>query len=229
MLYGTPSRESAWSRLCDQWDIIVVGGGITGTGILREAARLGLKVLLLEQNDFASGTSSRSSKLVHGGLRYMNNFQFGLTWQSVRERDILLKEGPGLIEPLPFLYPTYENDKMPPWMMAFGLYMYGWMAGHWCIHQELDPSELQMMSPGLSRDHLTGGFRFYDAQTDDARLVLRVIREGVATGHALAINYARVEGLLRNENGLVNGVIVRDRQSDKVYKVDAAAVVKSLF
>lgn len=227
MLYGTSDRQTAWKHLSEPWDLIVVGGGITGAGILREAVRIGLRVLLLEQNDFSSGTSSRSSKLVHGGLRYLNHFHFGLTWESVHERDILLKEGPGLIERLPFLFPTYEHDKLPAWAMEVGLFMYGWMAGKWSVHQKLSPQELQMMLPGLSGERLTGGFRFYDAQTDDARLVLRVIREGIATGHAIALNYARVEGLLRNASGQVNGVLVRDRETGLTFEARAAAVVNA--
>lgn len=227
LLYGTPDREAAWRRTGDRWDLIVVGGGITGAGILREAVRLGLRVLLLEQNDFASGTSSRSSKLVHGGLRYLNNFQFRLTRRAVCERDTLLRQGNGLIEPLPFLFPTYEHDHLPGWMMEIGLRMYGWMGGHWRIHQTLGPLDLQMMAPHLCGDHLTGGFRFYDAQTDDARLVLRVIREGVATGAAVALNYARVEGLLRDEDGQVRGVVVRDRETGRATEAYAPAVVNA--
>src|SRR5574341_1682812 len=128
MLYGTGGREAAWKRLSDGWDLIVIGGGITGAGVMREAVRAGLRVLLLEQNDFASGTSSRSSKLVHGGLRYLKNLQFRLTLESVRERDELLREGPGLIEILPFLYTTNKHDHLPGWMVEFGLNLYGWVA-----------------------------------------------------------------------------------------------------
>ncbi len=227
MLYGALDRETAWRHLNGQWDLIVVGGGITGAGILREATRLGLRVLMLEQNDFASGTSSRSSKLVHGGLRYLNNFQFHLTYRSVCEREILLRQGVGLIEPLPFVFPTYEHDHLPGWMMEVGLRLYGWMGRKWRIHDTLDCQELQMMVPDLSSEHLTGGFRFYDAQTDDARLVLRVIREGVSTGRAVALNYARVEGLLRDESGQVSGVKVRDRPTGRIYQARASTIVNA--
>ncbi len=227
LLTGAADRQSVWERLNEPWDLIVVGGGITGAGILREGVRVGLRVLLLEQNDFASGTSSRSSKLVHGGLRYLNNFQFGMTYQSIAERETLLEEGTGLIEPLPFIYPTYEHDKMPGWMMDIGLHLYGWMGGHWRIHETFDPLDVQMMSPGLSGEHLTGGFRYYEASTDDARLVLRVIREGVATGRALALNYARVERLLRDDTGRVNGVVVGDRETGRSRDVRAPAVVNA--
>lgn len=228
MLYGTATRSEAWDRAqYEAWDVIVVGGGITGAGILREGVRLGLRVLLLEMNDFASGTSSRSSKLVHGGLRYLNNMQFGMTRQSVIERETLLSEGAGLVDRLPFLYPTYEDDKMPDWMMGIGLWLYAWVGGRWRVHQDLDPLQLQMMAPGLSGDHLTGGFRFYDAQTDDARLVLRVIREGTATGLGVAINYARVEGLLRSEHGDVTGVRVVDAETGQTHEIKGRAVVNA--
>lgn len=227
MLTGTPDRATAWQRLSEPWDVVVVGGGITGAGILREGARLGLRMLLLEQNDFASGTSSRSSKLVHGGLRYLNNFQFGLTYRSVCERDTLLEQGAGLVQPLPFLYPTYEDDAYPSWMIEIGLRLYGWMAHHWHAHEALDTLDLRMMAPGLADDHLTGGFRFFDAQTDDARLVLRVIREGTAGGQSIALNYARVEGLLRDDEGQVRGVTVIDRTTRQRASVSARAVVNA--
>src|SRR5574341_1974588 len=112
MFTGMQDRVAAWRRLGERWDLIVIGGGITGAGILHEATRVGLRVLLLEQNDFASGTSSRSSKLVHGGLRYLKNLQLRMTWRAVHERDLLLREGRGLIEPLPFIMPTYETGKI---------------------------------------------------------------------------------------------------------------------
>ena len=227
MLYGAPDREAAWHRLSDYWDLIVVGGGITGAGILREGVRVGLRVLLLEQNDFASGTSSRSSKMVHGGLRYLYNLQFRLTRQSVCERETLLREGPGLVERQSFLFPSYEHDQFPMWMMETGLRLYGWLGGKWRIHERLDPLEVQMMSPGLSDEHLKGGLRFYDAQTDDARLVLRLIREGVATGRAVALNYARAERLLRDEQGRVVGVVVRDVETGRTAEARAAVVINA--
>ena len=226
-LYGTADRETAFERLQEPWDVVIVGGGITGAGILREGVRSGLRIVLLEQNDFASGTSSRSSKLVHGGLRYLNHFQFELTRQSVLEREKLLSQGPGLVEPLPFLFPTYEHDAIPGWMMAIGLRLYAWLGGRWRVHEELQPQDVVRMVPGLSTEHLTGGFWFVDAQTDDARLVLRVIREGAASGNGIAINYARVERLLFDTNGQVNGVTVRDQITDRSIDIRAKVVVNA--
>lgn len=227
-MIGAASRELAWQRVDGgEWDLIIVGGGITGAGILREAARVGLRALLFEQGDFAYGTSSRSSKLVHGGLRYLSQYQFNLTRESVAEREILLREGPGLIERLPFLFTTYEDDRVPTWMMAVGLTIYDWLAHHWRAHRRVDALALQMMAPGLASQGLTGGFCFYDAQTDDARLVLRLIREGTADGRSVALNYARVEALLKCEAGLVDGVVVRDQTSGEAHPVCARAVINA--
>src|ERR1700729_2798620 len=119
-------RDDVWRSLGDgkhPWDLIVVGGGITGAGIVAEAARIGLKVLLLEANDFASGTSSRSTKLVHGGLRYLREGQLRVTRESVVERERLMEEARGLVQPLGFWLTTFEGDKMPGWMFGLGLAM----------------------------------------------------------------------------------------------------------
>lgn len=200
-------REGTWSQLNGEFDLIVIGGGITGAGILREAARAGLKAVLFEQGDFASGTSSRSSKLVHGGLRYLKNAQIKLTWESVHEREHLLKEGRGLITPLPFVMANYRGDKTPGWVFGAGLTVYDIMAFKW-NHASYDPNGLRNLVPQLGSAGLAGGFRYFDAQTDDARLVLRVIQEATKDG-ALALNYARVEGLIKTKKG-VKGVVVRD-------------------
>jgi glycerol-3-phosphate dehydrogenase len=148
-LYGMPDRQSAWHSLDGDWDLIVVGGGITGAGILREAVRFGLRVLLLEQGDFASGTSSRSSKLVHGGVRYIANLQLGIVRESALERDELLREGAGLIEPLPFIYSIYRADKLPGWAIEMGMRVYSWLVGRWKVYQRLRPTDLTMLAPAL--------------------------------------------------------------------------------
>ncbi len=188
-------REDIWAQLDGEFDLIIIGGGITGAGLLREAARLGLKAVLFEQGDFASGTSSRSSKLVHGGLRYLKNAQFKLTWESVHEREHLLKEGRGLVTPLPFVMANFRGDKAPGWVFGLGLSMYDIMAFKW-NHAAYDPDGLRELVPLLTSPEMLSGFRYFDAQTDDARLVLRVLQEAVMDG-GLALNYARVEGLLK--------------------------------
>jgi glycerol-3-phosphate dehydrogenase len=212
-MWCTGWRDEIWHRLegGESWDVIVIGGGITGAGILREAARLGLRTLLVEERDFSWGTSSRSSKLVHGGLRYLRNLQFGLMRASVQERERLLEEGPGLIDPLGFLLATYKGDRPPGWVFEAGLTVYDLLALRWS-HQQYDAHDFQLLAPHIATEGLQGGFRYGDAQTDDARLVLRVIREAVRDG-GVALNYASAESLLRGDDGQVNGVVLRDTAS----------------
>ena len=202
-------RDRIWSILDSHWDIIVIGGGITGAGILREAARVGLRALLIEAHDFASGTSSHSSKLVHGGFRYLRNGQLTLTYESVREREYLLKDGKGLVNKLGFLMPSYNTDKIPIWLMGLGLAVYSVLALRW-DHRRYNSTEFQKLCPLLNTDGLHGGYRFFDAQADDARLVLRVIQEAVVDG-GVALNYASVSGLLRDDHNNVSGVIITDK------------------
>lgn len=190
-------RDVAWADLDRPWDLIIIGGGITGAGILREAVRCGLQTLLLEARDFASGTSSRSSKLVHGGFRYLRNAQIKLTYQAVHERERLLNEARGLVTPLGCLLASYAGDSIPSWVFWAGLIFYDILALRWG-HRRYDRDDMQALCPSLCEQDLRGGFRFFDAQTDDARLVLRVIQEAVQEG-GLALNYMAVTGLLREK------------------------------
>jgi len=214
-MWTTGWREEIWIKLQTaeheqdaSWDILVIGGGITGAGILREATRLGLRTLLVDSKDFAWGTSSRSSKLVHGGLRYLRNLQFRLTRASVRERERLLEEGPGLIDPMGFLLATYEGDRPSGRVFEAGLTVYDLLALRWS-HRQYDAHDFQLLAPHIVTEGLQGGFRYGDAQTDDARLVLRIIREAVRSG-GVALNYTSVESLLRRPNDDVDGVVLRD-------------------
>lgn len=202
-------RDQVWSSLDTPWDVIVIGGGITGAGVFREAVRAGLKTLLVEGRDFSYGTSSRSSKLVHGGLRYMKNAQFKTTLESVSEREYLLQQGKGLINRLGFLYASVQGDDMPSWLFGLGLVAYDLMARQW-THRAYDTLDMRELCPILSTSELQGGYRYFDAQTDDARLVLRVIREGVLAG-GTALNYASVEALLRSTQQKVLGVRLVDQ------------------
>lgn len=223
-------RETAWSRLSEPWDILVIGGGITGAGVFREAVRLGLRALLVEQRDFAWGTSSRSSKMVHGGLRYLKDGHVRLTWASVRERQRLLAEGAGLIEPMGFLIATYQGDRPGRWAYRAGLSIYDLLALQWS-HRYYSAEDFQLLAPHLSAEGLEGGYRYGDAQTDDARLVLRILREAVAAG-GVALNYARAESLLWGEEGTssagqVVGVRLRDTLSGRTSEVRARVVVNA--
>lgn len=221
-------REQVWARLSEPWDVVVVGGGITGAGVLREATRLGLKTLLVEQRDFAWGTSSRSSKLVHGGLRYLSQGRIGLTRASVRERERLLDEGPGLIDPLGFLLATYDGDSPGRHAYRAGLSIYDLLALQW-THRYYGAADFQMLAPHITRDRLQGGFGYGDAQTDDARLVLRVIGEAVRAG-GVALNYASARDVVRDPRSRqVQGIAVHDLggPGDRRAQVRARVVVNA--
>jgi glycerol-3-phosphate dehydrogenase len=218
-------RDKLWSDLDQRWDLIVIGGGITGAGILREASRAGLNALLVEGHDFASGTSSRSSKLVHGGLRYLSNAQIKLTIESVHERDRLLREGRGLIEPLGNLIASYHGDRPAGWVFGAGLMVYDLLALRWA-HTRHTAAQVAELCPSLTTDQLAGGYHYFDAQTDDARLVLRVILEAVRAGGS-ALNYACVEGLLRDQTGRVHGIQLRDQVGGRMKEVRAPVVISA--
>lgn len=220
-------REAAWDLLDQPCDVLVIGGGITGAGILREAARAGLRALLVEQRDFAYGTSSRSSKLVHGGLRYLKNLQVKLTAESVRERERLLREARGLVVPLGFILANYQGDRPPAWVYGAGLVLYDMLALRWG-HRQYGPRELLSLCPPLSPIGLEGGYRFLDAQVDDARLVLRVLSEALLAG-GNALNYTPVLELLRGPRGEVRGAVVADRSGagERTAEVQARVVINA--
>jgi glycerol-3-phosphate dehydrogenase len=217
-------RNKVWSQLSEPWDLLVVGGGITGAGILRESARLGLRTLLVEQRDFGWGTSSRSSKMVHGGLRYLKDGRVMLTWASVRERKRLLAEGAGLIDPMGFLIATYKGDHPGRWTYKAGLTVYDLLALQWG-HRRYSTEDFQLLAPHIRQEGLEGGYRYGDAQTDDARLVLRVIQEALADGGA-ALNYVRAEELLREGEHVV-GARLCDRIGERTAEVRARIVVNA--
>ena len=204
------------------WDLIVVGGGIAGAGIFREAARRGLAVLMLEGGDFASGTSSRSSKLVHGGIRYLQYGHWRLTRESLRERDRLLREVPGLVEPLFFVRAIYRGESRWKYLAAFSLY--GLLAGS-RQHTYYPPAALKRLAPSLTREGAAGAYGYLEAGVDDARLVLRLLREGVRDG-GRALSYCPVESLLM-ENGAVTGVIARDVENGRALEQRARVVVNA--
>jgi glycerol-3-phosphate dehydrogenase len=223
-MWNTGWREKIWKSIAGPWDILIVGGGITGAGILREATRLGLRALLVEQRDFAWGTSSRSSKLVHGGFRYLKEGKIMLTRNSVHEREQLLHEGPGLIDPLGFLLTIYKGDMPGRLTYSMGLTVYDLLALRW-DHEYYSPEDFRLLAPHISQVDLKGGFRFGDAQTDDARLTLRVIREAVADG-ATAINYVRAENLIF-DGEVVKGVELNDLEHQQKTEAYARVVINA--
>lgn len=213
------------SALPARVDLAIVGGGITGAGIFREATRTGASVLLVEQGDFASGTSSGSSKLVHGGLRYMKSGQWGLTLESVRERQRLLREAPGLVETQAFMMPIYRGVKPGRFAIRTGLWIYDRMAGGGQASRWAGAEEVATLEPHLRREGMVGAMLYDDAQTDDAGLVLRLIFEG-ALPNAIARNYTRVTGLLRRQDR-VCGVALHDAVDGTTREVEAAVVVNA--
>ena len=208
-----------------QWDLIVIGGGITGAGIFREATRMGIRTILIEQRDFAWGTSSRSSKLVHGGLRYLKEGHFKMTKIAVEERERLMKEAPGLVESLQFLLPIYEDQRPGKRTMQVGLSLYDLMARE-RQHHYYDREKFQQLVPQINSNGLKGGFEFLDAQVDDSRLVLRLIMEAVASG-GCALNYTAVRHIHRNEDGLVAGVQVEDVETRETKSLSSPVVINA--
>lgn len=209
------------------FDVLVIGGGITGAGIARDAAMRGLRVALVERDDFAAGTSSRSTRLVHGGVRYLEHGWLRLVFEASRERRILLRIAPHLVRPLAFAWPVYEGARVPLWKLRAGLGLYDALAlfRNVAPHRRVSPSALALAEPGLRRDHLVGAARYYDAATDDARLTL-VNAISAAEAGAVVVNHAAVTAFTRRD-GRLTGAEVRDELSGTLYTVRARAIVNA--
>lgn len=219
------TRESVLGELESKtWDVVIIGGGITGAGILREAVRHGLKALLVEQEDFAWGTSSRSTKMVHGGMRYLKQGNISLTRESVIERENLIRELPGLVEDRTFIMPFYKGNILQRLLVQTGLIVYNLLSGKW-RKNKCSVSELATRAPLLKSGQLKGGFLINDAVTDDSRLVMRVLHEAIKQG-ARAINYCKAETLLKEENAIC-GVRLRDRVHGDTLNVQSKLVVNA--
>ena len=214
------------SALAPRYDLIVIGGGISGAGIFREAARAGVSVLLVEARDFASGTSSWSSKLVHGGLRYLAGGEWRLTAESVRERQRLLHEAPDLVERLPFLMPAYQGMRPARWKIRIGLWAYDCFAwGSGTRSKNLNAAATLQMAPQLAPPQLKGGLVYQDARTDDCRLVWRLIAQGQRDG-GTALNYVRAEQVLQVQ-GRVCGVALHDAETGESREISAGVVINA--
>src|SRR5688500_4204892 len=187
LMRGLGTRQSSLERLAvtrtgDPLDLLVVGGGITGAGIALDAASRGMSVGLVERLDFASGTSSKSSKLVHGGLRYLEQREFGLMREAATERDLLRRLAPHLIEPIPFVLPVSHRSTRAKF--GVGLWAYDALASfrNLKFHKHLDGPEVEQMMPALPHGKVRGGYVFYDCKTDDVRLVMEVLVQAVRYG-----------------------------------------------
>lgn len=211
----------------EQFDVLVVGGGITGAGIARDAAMRGFKTVLIDKGDFASGTSSKSSRLVHGGVRYLEMFEFGLVFEASRERLILWNIIPHLATPLPFLFPVYRDTTWHPWVINLGLWMYDALAlfRNYRNHVWLSNEEIARRIPGLDLGNIHGGAYYYDGQVDDARLTLETIRSAHRYG-ACVMNYVQVDELIK-EHGRVVGVRAHDTLNGEIIEIRARVVVNA--
>jgi glycerol-3-phosphate dehydrogenase len=209
-------------------DLLVIGGGITGAGILRDAASRGLRALLVERDDFASGTSGRSSKLVHGGLRYIAEGQLGVTREACRERDRMVRLNPNLVRRLPFLFPAYRDGRIPLWQVRAALLIYSGLAGfsRAARFRMLSAREVSGWSRDLRTDALLGAGLYWDARVDDARLVVETLRSARALG-GLAVSRAEITGILADERGRTVGARVRDAGSGRAIDLRALAVVNA--
>jgi glycerol-3-phosphate dehydrogenase len=227
--FGRGWRDRAWTRLVEgPFDVLVIGGGITGAGIARRAAHAGLRTALIEKGDLAAGTSSWSSKLVHGGLRYLAHLQVGVVRESVHGREALLRAAPGLVEELGFLMPIARGSSPGQLAMEGGLTAYDLLARR-RTHRRLARGELELLAPRVRGAELTAAFRYGDAWTDDSRLVLRVALDAAAAG-AVVMSYAAVEELLVDGTGAVTGAHVADRApgaGGRGADVSATAVVNA--
>jgi glycerol-3-phosphate dehydrogenase len=204
----------------ETFDLLILGGGITGAGVALDAATRGWRVALIDKSDFAGGTSGASSKLIHGGLRYLELGEFRLVYEALQERSLLLRNAPHLVRPLPFVLPFYRGARVPPWKWRLGLTLYDLLAGRANLHRSrpLSYRQLRQGCPELRVADLRGGALFYDAQMDDARLCLAVLQTAARHGAVLA-NYVEVIGF---EPG---GVRVRDVLADRELRIRARQVL----
>jgi glycerol-3-phosphate dehydrogenase len=224
----TPSVRASLRDLASRRvDLLVIGGGITGAGVARDAALRGLDVALIDGQDFGAGTSSRSSRLIHGGIRYLEHGRLHLVFEALRERRILLRLAPHLVRPLPFVLPAFRGDRVPRWKTALGLTLYDLLAGRGNVrrHRTLGKRALLELEPLLRERGLTGGALYHDAQCDDARLTIATIR-AAATHGALVTNHVAVTGLVR-DGARVVGAHLRDRITGQEGDVRARVVVNA--
>src|SRR5256886_3152935 len=227
--FSARTRVANLDRLRDEtFDVLVVGGGIVGAGVARDAACRGLRTALVERGDFASGTSGKTSRLIHGGLRYLRSYRVGLVRQSVRERDLLLKRAPSLVHPLAFVIPAYRGRRPGALLLRFGLFLYDFLSRGKTVPRRvwLAADATVEREPRLSSDALAGAGIFYDAWTDDAPLLLAVVKDAAEAGACVA-NYTEVVELLRDGGGRVVGARLRDGIENRTLDTRARIAVNA--
>ena len=208
------------------FDIIIIGGGATGLGVAADAASRGFRTLLLEQADFAKGTSSRSTKLIHGGVRYLAQGDVRLVYEALFERGLLLKNAPHLVSMQPFVIPNY--NWWGEFLYGLGLKIYDWMAWRYRFPKTsiLNSQTVAKLLPNIRKAGLKGGVLYYDGQFDDARLAINIARTSASQGGML-VNYMRVVELLKDANGRINGVNARDMETGDEYTLYSKAVINA--
>jgi glycerol-3-phosphate dehydrogenase len=223
------NREEMYRRLgahAGRWDMIVVGGGATGAGVAIDAATRGYDVLLLEQSDFGKGTSSRSTKLVHGGVRYLEQGNISLVMEALRERGLLLRNAPHLVHDRAFVVPNYDWWEAP--FYGLGLKVYNLLAGKYGFGTSriLSKDETLERLPTIERDGLRGGVIYFDGQFDDSRLLINMIATAYEKGATL-LNYVQVTGLTKDAEGFIDGVIARDAETGEEFQAQAQVVINA--
>lgn len=223
------NREDMLGNVRDRqepWDMVIIGGGATGLGSAVDAASRGYDVLLLEQSDFAKGTSSRSTKLVHGGVRYLQQGNVSLVMEALKERGLLLRNAPHLVSDVAFIVPSYDWWESP--FYGIGMKVYDLLAGRYGFGKSKYVSREGVIEeiPSIKQDGLRGGTRYYDGQFDDARLAINLATTAFEQGGTV-LNYMRVEGLLKDADGQISGVLARDLESGQEHSVSARIVVNA--
>lgn len=223
------NRQAIVEKLCgEEFDILVIGGGITGAGIALDAATRGLRVALIEKHDFASGTSSRSTKLIHGGLRYLKQFEIALVREVGQERDIVFHNAPHLVIPEKMLLPIIKGGSLSSFSASIGLYVYDWLAG--VVRSErrkmLSGKVTLQTEPLLNKGIVTGGALYTEYRSDDARLVIETVKKAVEFG-AVCLNYIEAKKLLYNNQGKVMGTYAADLNSGGTFEIKAQKVINA--
>lgn len=223
------NRDALLQRVLEHrapWDIAVVGGGATGIGIAVDAASRGYQVALLEQSDFGKGTSSRSTKLVHGGVRYLQQGNISLVMEALKERGLLLQNAPHLVHDLQFIVPNYLWWEAP--FYGVGLKVYDMLAGKYGFgpSQVLSREEVLERIPTLEQEGLRGGVKYHDGQFDDSRLLINLAQTAVEQGACL-LNYSKVTGVIKDEEGMAAGLEFRDEETGQDYSLEARCVVNA--
>lgn len=210
----------------EPWDIAIIGGGATGAGIAVDAASRGYATVLFEGDDFGKGTSSRSTKLVHGGVRYLQQGNISLVMEALKERGILRQNAPHLVHDLAFVVPNYDWWEAP--FYGIGMKVYDMLAGRYGFGRSklLSREEVLQRIPTLESDGLRGGVLYYDGQFDDARLLINLVQTAAERGAAV-LNYTRITGLLKDDDGFVNGVEVLDGETGRTLRVPARCVINA--